>query len=217
MDPKTAAVWLLAAMDFWAPLPKKPVGETYQQAQARRAEIVRDLLAVTQDPTEKGLFGGPTARENTALFMLAWSVKESGGWHLFVDNGKWRGDAKDNTFNGTSWCITQQNIGGGRTWAWNTKEYRVALPSDAPSDVQQGWLGKELIADRTKCWRAALRVFHHSVALCAKAGITNKGGLINPDIFSAYASSTGCTPGIATVHERFKLFAAYLKEHPLKP
>lgn len=214
--PQTREAWLLSAMAEWAPIAKKPVGETAEQAATRRAEIVRDLLIVTNDPEERPLFGGANARALTAAFMLAWSVEESGGWHLFVDNGKWRGDSKDNTFNGTSWCITQQNIGGGRTWAWNRKAYRAALPGDSPADVTPGSTGPELIKDRTKCWRAALHVFHNSVTACAAMHppVKSEGGKINPDVFSAYASAQGCTPGMATVHARYNRFRAFITAHP---
>ncbi len=205
-------IWLLLGMSTWAPLPKYPVGETLEQHVLRRESIAKDFYEVSMDPRERPLFGGPNGRLLTAAFQLNWIVEESGGYHLYVDNGKWRGDAKDNTFNGTSWCLGQHNIGGGRTPSWNVKHYRVALPTDPPEEVERGWTGKELVADRKKCARATLHAFHHSIQECAKNGVVS-GTTVNPDTFSVYAAGK-CLVGMSVTATRYKRFTKFIKSHP---
>lgn len=203
--------WLLLAMSIWAPPPKYPVGETKEQHALRREQIAHDFYDVAAEPLERPLFAGPRGRLLTAAFMLNWIVEESGGYHLFVDNGKWRGDSKDNTFNGTSWCLGQHNIGGGRTPSWNIKHYRVALPTDPPEEVEIGYTGPELVKNRKKCARATLRAFHHSVQECKKHNIQSTT-TIDPDTFSVYAS--GKCQRMEVTKLRYSRFLSFVKAHP---
>jgi hypothetical protein len=58
--------------------------------------------------------------------------------------GKWgRGDY------GGSWCLMQLNLGRGRD-------------GDSADRTAEGWSGKDLVADRAKCFRAGLRRLRQS-------------------------------------------------------
>ena len=173
----TIIQWLLAATLAWVPI-LTPV-KTMTSSRDLRAEIVRDVFEVTQDPNEQPLFQGDNAREKTALFLLAIASFES-GFHPLVDSGRIKGDG------GNSWCHMQILIGEGRT--------------------TEGWTGKDLIADRKKCFRAGLHILHTAKALCPY--------LKPADRFSAYAVGR-CTSGLRAVRSRYERSSSWLKQTPI--
>lgn len=134
--------------------------ETKEDTIARYESIAKDMYEVIKE--EPPLFSGKYARARTASVLLSVAYFES-GFHRNVDFGLGklaRGD------NGNSWCLTQQNIGKGRTLAWNIVKQRYARPTDPPEEVEQGWTGEELVTDRKKCFRVALRGIRGSFNAC---------------------------------------------------
>jgi len=178
---QTIAVWLVAAMNLWVPLSDvKFQGESKENAMVRRDVIASDALRVAMDAKEEPLFQGERGREKTALFMLAIASYES-GYHHKVDSGHIRGDG------GISWCMMQ-----------------ILLPPGART--QEGWTGQELIADRTKCFRAALHALHASKRLCKWAQPA--------DVFSAYAAGR-CVVNLWAARSRYFRAVDWLKKNPV--
>jgi hypothetical protein len=107
---------------------------------SRYQDIAHDLAAVAEDPQLAPLVTGEHARPRTALLMLAVAYFES-TFARGIDEGRIRGD------HGRSWCMMQIKIGKGRT--------------------QEGWSGRDLVADRRKCFRVGHRMLRESLATCA--------------------------------------------------
>jgi hypothetical protein len=170
-------IWVLTFTNMYAP-PGRPqylpaAQETREEAVARYESIATDIHEVLQG--EKSLFGGKHAKARTTAVLLSLMLHES-GFRKDVDFGigpESRGDG------GRSWCMLQQNIGNGRTLAWNIVENRPAklickegqtstrsVPCDKESDVHPGWTGPELVADRKNCIRAGLRAIRMSFSAC---------------------------------------------------
>lgn len=200
---KALVTWLLLAMASWAPVQKTSGVETLAEATIRRESIVKDLLEVTFDSKEKPLFMGDNGRAYTAIWIANWLYDES-NYAVLVDQGKVRGDG------GRSWCLGQHNIGEGRTPSWYYKEYRFALPTDAPGDVTPGFTGPELVKDRKNCLRATLHAFHHSLQRCSKYTPVPEPEKLNPDVFSLYAAGY-CVKGLPTIQKRQKRLLNFLK------
>lgn len=76
----------------------------------------------------------------TAVTIATWAASESLGFKKSVDIGDQRGDS------GRSWCIMQVHVPKGIT--------------------PQGWSGKELVEDRTKCIKAGIDVMKWSYKVC---------------------------------------------------
>jgi hypothetical protein len=134
--------------------------ETKEAATARYESIAKDIYEVVRD--EPPLFGGKNAKARTAAVLLSVAYFES-GFNRNVDFGLGklaRGD------NGNSWCLTQQNVGKGKTIAWNPTKNRYAKYGDPVEEVEQGWTGVELVTDRKKCLRVALRGIRASFRSC---------------------------------------------------
>jgi hypothetical protein len=101
--------------------------------------------ATTAVELDGQVFTGDQSR--TVALLLAISYHES-AWRLDVDDGRTRGDG------GRSWCLAQLNVGTGQTW--------------------EGWTGPELVADRTKCFRAALRLVKLSLGACRSLPVADR-------------------------------------------
>ncbi len=137
---ETLVTYLVAAMVAWIPLYAQHAEESPEQAHARYESIARDVAAVALDENETPLFGsGAASRAETALLMLSVASFES-SYRKSVDDGIGRGDG------GRSYCLMQVSVGDGFT--------------------REGWSGRELIADRTRCFRAALHVLQRSFGMC---------------------------------------------------
>jgi hypothetical protein len=143
--------YLMVAMTTWVPLHAHP--EPQDETTARYESIARDAVAVAYDDTEEPVFGGPHGRAETAVLMLSVASLES-AFRKTVDDGVGRGD------HGRSYCLMQIHVGDGVT--------------------QEGWTGPDLIADRTRCFRAALHALRGSFAACRRLPLKDR--------MSAYAS-----------------------------
>jgi hypothetical protein len=137
---ESLVAYLTAAMVAWVPLYAHRPVETTEEVQARYESIARDAASVAFDENETPLFGGGAdARAQTALLMLSVASFES-SYRKSVDEGRGRGDG------GRSYCLMQVSVGDGVT--------------------REGWTGADLIADRTRCFRAALHVLQRSFGMC---------------------------------------------------
>ncbi len=145
--------YLVAAMLAWVPMRAHAPLESAEDGLARYESIATDAATVAMDENEEALFGGPAGRSETALLMLSIASYES-SFRRAVDDGTQLGD------HGHSYCLMQIRVGGGET--------------------REGWTGKQLVDDRTRCFRAALHILHASFHACRK--------LVVEDRLSAYAS-----------------------------
>lgn len=148
--------WIVTFIALQAP-PGRPTfipeaKETKEDAAVRHEEIAKDIAAVLAE--EEPLFKGPHGRIKTASVVLAIMTYES-GFMRNVDLGLGKLAKGDS---GRSACMMQINVGAGRTFDWNIKKSRPALPADPPEDIEKGYTQKELIADRKKCIRAGYRI-----------------------------------------------------------
>jgi hypothetical protein len=105
----------------------------------RYKSIASDIEAVAYDPAEEPVVAGPEGRARTALLLASTAYDES-YFRADVDDGRARGDA------GRSVCLAQVWVGSGRTY--------------------EGWNAADLIADRQKCFRAALHIVRGSLFWC---------------------------------------------------
>jgi hypothetical protein len=144
--------YLVSAMLAWVPLHAQ-TAESKEEALARYESIAHDAATVAYDDQETALFWGPDGRAQTALLMLSIASYES-SYRKTVDDGNGRGD------HGHSFCLMQIRVGEGVT--------------------REGWSGDDLIADRTRCFRAALHILHGSFHACRKLPVEDR--------MSAYAT-----------------------------
>jgi hypothetical protein len=183
------AAWLLTAFLAWVPqyhtdMPRyADAKETHEEQEARFGEIADALATVVLDPEERPLFSGKWGREKTAIQMASIAYYES---HLArnVDYGlgKWgRGDY------GGSWCMMQINLGRGRD-------------GDSADRTPEGWSGKDLVADREKCFRAGLHKLRQSWG-CGKGA----------EKLTVYASGRCITGTPETDKDRHVLAAAWYR------
>lgn len=176
--------------------------ETKEEATARYEQIARDVYDVVKE--EPSLFGGKYGKVRTATVLLSVAYFES-GFHKNVDFGLGklaRGD------NGHSWCLTQQNIGTGRTLSWNKVQNRWARANDPPDQVELGWTGLELVTDRKKCLRVALRGIRASFNACREYPL--------PERLRSYASGT-CKAGGEASAKRMNFAARWFDGHRPEP
>lgn len=135
--------WLAAAMAAW--LPPRVGDET------RYTSIATDIVTVAYDDGEAPLYPGPRGRALSALMITRFAFDESGGFRDDVDRGRARGDG------GKAWCLLQVHVGPGL----------VLEPGGGFRYAREGWRGEDLIADRTRCIRAALHIARDSLKRCA--------------------------------------------------
>ncbi len=208
-------LWVMTFITMHAP-PGRPqfipeAQESKEEAVTRYESIAADIYEVLQ--TEKPLFRGQSGKARTATVILSLMLHES-GFRKDVDTGvgtQARGD------NGRSWCLLQQNVGTGRTLAWNIKEDRPAkpickggqvstraVPCDLEADVHPGFTGPELVGDRKNCIRAGLRAMRMSFAAC--------GRMSNKDWLRSYASGS-CEGGSEASARRMNLAMTWFANH----
>jgi hypothetical protein len=171
------AAWLVTAMMAWSP-PITKTSEGIRAEQARYEMIAKDFATVTMDPIEKPAFEGEDGRSKTALLMAAIASFES-GYRADVDDGRTRGD------HGTSVCLMQVRVIG---------------------KTREGYTGDDLVKDRSKCFRVALRIIRESFAWCKDRSIEDRLG--------AYTSGT-CKDNEPLSRNRFGRARAFWKDHPL--
>lgn len=199
---KLFITWLVAFMTQFAP-PGRPTWvpeakETKIEAEARYESIAQDIQTVISE--EEPLFKGPQGRIKTASVILSIMFHES-GFRKDVDLGAGKQAKGDG---GNSVCMMQLNIGKGRTFSWNTKKLRPALPADPPDEVMEGWTAKDVLADRKKCIRAGYRIIKLSF------GATS--GLPALEWLRVYASGRS-DAGSKESRSRMGLALKYFGEH----
>jgi hypothetical protein len=143
--------YLVAAMTAWVPAKAHP--ESPEDTATRYESIAHAAVEVALDPSEEPLFDGPDGRAQTALFMLSIASFES-SYRKTVDLGFGRGD------HGHSYCLMQIRVGEGTT--------------------REGWTGRQLVTDRSLCFRAALHILHGSFNICRRLPVEDR--------MSAYAT-----------------------------
>lgn len=174
--------------------------ETVEQGMARYESIASDVAEVMR--TEKPLFKGADGKLRTSALIMSVMLHE-GGFRRDVDLGLGAHSKGDH---GNSVCLMQLNVGKGRSFAWNVVKDRAPRPADPPSEIQQGWTAKELLADRKKCITAGLRVMRVSFASC--------GRMPQRDWLRAYASGS-CDAGAPESASRMGLaFRWYAANRP---
>lgn len=117
--------------------------ESEADMQARYLSIGEDLEKVVLGAPP--LFADDQDRKKTASLMLSIAFYES-GFLKAVDTGVSRGD------HGESYCLLQVRTGNGKV-KYGSEEMRQ-------------WRGADLIADRTKCFRAGLEALRISIHQC---------------------------------------------------
>jgi len=151
-----------------------PTTESAWERDARLRATARDaVLTVEASAPLPGL-----NREATLRLLIATAVVESAGLLPEVDLGKARGD------HGRSVCIMQINVGAGRV---QSRHAEVA-----------SWRAGDLLADRSKCFRAGLEAARWSMTVCSAAGLRGA------DQLAAYVSGR-CTAGLPTARHRWFL------------
>jgi hypothetical protein len=177
MNPHALAAYVLSAMTAWVAPKTHPEGEA--AAVVRYTQIADDIAAVALDPKEKPAFEGDDGRIKTALLLASIASLES-GYRADIDQGRTRGD------HGVSWCLVQVQV-------WGT--------------TAEGWTGRDLVADRTKCLKAGLHRIHTSFAMCAGWPIENR--------LSGY--TIGTCKKEWTSRTRTHRALAWLHDHPVEP
>ena len=130
------ATYLVSAMTAWTPPQQHPEGAA---AAAKRYEaIARDIATVVLDEKEAPVFAGENGRAQTALLLASIASFES-AYRADVDSGRVRGD------HGVSWCVMQVQVWG---------------------KTAEGWTGKDLVEDRSKCMAVALHRVRQSFDAC---------------------------------------------------
>lgn len=162
--------WVLSFIIVAAPPGRKiyyPEGqETRAEAEMRYRDITRDVIEVVYDPNEKPLFKGPNGRARTVSVVLSVMLHESSFMkHVDYNIGKYaRGDQ------GKSWCLMQIKIDNSRnrTMRWNRVKNRPPVWNDPPEEIDEGYTGDELIADRKLCIREGMKILRLSFGACSK-------------------------------------------------
>jgi hypothetical protein len=162
------AAWIFAVVTALAPYRPANGGmrryrpdATAEAHAARLGTLATDLAAVVlANPPLPGM-----GRASTLRLLLSIAYLES-GFERDVDLGlgHGRGDS------GRSFCLMQVQTGQGH------------VKSSDPEIAS--WTGPDLVADRTKCFRAGLSVLRGSLHACAHAGFQGA------DRLSAYTSGT---------------------------
>ncbi len=123
-------------------------GETATEKQARFESIAQDIQEVVWHEDETPMFQGPNGREKSAIFVATYAFYES-SFRKSVDTGTRLGDS------GRSWCLMQLNLG---------KKGKTA----------EGWIGQDLVNDRTKCIRAGYHVMRRAMGACSKLPVAER-------------------------------------------
>jgi len=156
--------YLVAAMTTWVPLHAHT--EPKDQTLERYEAIAQDAVMVAFDEAEAPVLPGPMGRAQTALLMIAVASLES-SFKRNVDDGTRLGD------HGRSFCLMQIRVADGVTG--------------------DGWRGRDLVRDRTKCFRAGLHILRGSFNACRNLQLQDR--------MSAYATGH-CVPNEEHSRER---------------
>jgi hypothetical protein len=146
------------------------------------------------------LFGGAEGKKRTVALVLSIMYHES-GFRRDVDNGAGRERLARSGWNdhGKSWCLMQLHLGkkavqkSDGTWM-----------EDSAANTDEGYTGRELLADRSKCVKAGINVLRKSLAACKR--------LPSKDWLRAYASGT-CDNGEQESQRRMRFMQVILEKY----
>lgn len=172
--------WVVDRMVSWSPpgiTYVKDAKETAEEGKSRYEDIANSIISVTYDPSEKPIFQGKVGRAMTTALLTSIAFHES-AFRKDVDSGVGslaRGDS------GRSWCMAQIQLGVPAVPGGNTR-MRVVLTDGGlrfignPSDPEYGtaWGGRDLVQDRTKCFRVALRLARLSFGACKSLPVQDR-------------------------------------------
>ena len=161
--------------------------ETVEEIQQRYDATATDLAEVLS--TEKPLFKGPKGLLQTAALVASVIIHES-TLRKAVDTGQVLGDG------GKSWCLMQVNVGEGQVLVGN--------------EELRSWYGKDLVADRKKCFRAGLAVLRARMYLCRSLAGT-------PGVISGYIHGSKCLPDDERSFKRWEMAQRMLRRWPRLP
>ena len=131
-----------------------PLPQQINVDRTRYETIAHDFVEIAFDEQEAPVFVGENARAKTALLMASIASFES-GYRADVDDGRITGD------HGRSYCLMQVQVVG---------------------KTSEGWTGKDLVTDRMKCFRAALKRIRISFDWCKDHALEDR--------LSGYTSGT---------------------------
>jgi hypothetical protein len=200
--------WILTTMVAMSPPHRQhweaAAQESHAQADQRYLEIATTIVDGVFDPAVEPVFTGSRGRQNTAMLVTVWWHAES-GFRRDVDLGTGRARTAKAGWNdfGRSWCMGQINLG----------RKRIPDPSkpgtwieDSPTTTPEGWSGKELCEDRTKCFLTTLRVMRQSVGACRSLPASER--------LAAYAAGTcSSEAGRAISRQRMALYTRLLAKN----
>ncbi len=173
--------WVVDRMVSWAPPGISYVKEAKEsEADGRRRyeDIANDIMAVTYDPAERSIFQGDNGRAMTTALLTSIAFYES-AYRKDVDTGigpKARGDS------GRSWCLMQVKLGAPEKDTGRTRLRVFVGPNgglrfvSSPKEAgyAASWGGEDLVQDRTKCIRVALRLARMSFGACSKLDVRDR-------------------------------------------
>jgi hypothetical protein len=181
--------WVVDRMETWSPpgiTYVKEAKETPEEGRARYELIAEAAISVVYDPSERPIFQGKHGRAMTLALLTSIAFEES-AFRKDVDYGIGplsKGDS------GRSWCMAQVMM--GRADPDGMTRTRVIVGENGglkfvndPSK-RTGWGGEDLVQDRTKCFRVALRLARMSFASCSSLPVKDR--------LSMYASGS-CSSG----------------------
>jgi hypothetical protein len=175
----TLVKYLLSAMMAWVPLESHAPLESVDAAAARYEDVARDIAEVTMAGHVEPLFDGADGRARTALLLASIASHES-RFDRRVDDGSLRGD------HGVAWGLFQVHCYG---------------------KMAEGWTCHELVRERQKGVRVALRMARQSFAACR--------GLELGDRLSVYTTGK-CYRGQYESRARVNRAMAWMITHPWK-
>ncbi len=181
--------WVVERMEMWSPpgiTYVKDAKETPEEGKARYERIANDAISVAYDPSEKPVFQGKYGRAMTLALLTSIAFEES-AFRKDVDAGVGplsKGDS------GRSWCLAQVMMGkaepDGKTRTRVIVGENGGLKFVNDPSKESGWGGEDLVQDRSKCFRVALRLARMSFAACSKLPVQDR--------LSMYASGS-CDAG----------------------
>lgn len=173
--------WVVDRMVTWSPPGisyVKEARESEEEGRRRYEDIANDIMSVTYDPAERSIFQGDNGRAMTTALLTSIAFYES-AYRKDVDTGvgpKARGDS------GRSWCLMQIKLGAPEQDTGRTKTRVFVGPNGGLRFVSnprepgyaQSWGGEDLVQDRTKCFRVAVRLARMSFGACSRLEVQDR-------------------------------------------
>ena len=203
----TVAVWIFTIMMAIVPSGRLAENELFiPEARESKAQVEErykawsDTLAKEVYVNKNILFNGADGKKRTVALVLSIMFHES-GFRRDVDNGAGRERLARSGWNdhGRSWCLMQLHLGkkavqkSDGTWM-----------EDSAANTDEGYTGRELLADKSKCIKAGINVLRKSLAACRQ--------LPTKDWLRAYASGT-CEHGEQESQRRMRFMQIILDKH----